>query len=71
MASPIVNIVTVQVILVLMLLMRGYGHPVDVNGAILLDNFENDIVTHKERKIFMEIPQGFAKSFLWETGSYL
>jgi hypothetical protein len=58
-ASPTINVVTVRVILVLMLIMRGCAHLVDVNGAFLLGDFEDDPVTHEQRRVFMEIPQGF------------
>ena len=60
-ASPTVNIVTVRIMLVLMILMSGYGHLVDINGAFLLGNFEADINTHEEREVHMEVPQGFHK----------
>jgi hypothetical protein len=42
-----------------MLIMRGCAHLVDVNGAFLLGDFEDDPVTHKQRHVFMEILQGF------------
>ena len=48
-ASPTINIVTVRIMMVLMLLMRGYAHLVDVNGAFLLGNWENDPITEEER----------------------
>ena len=51
-----------RVMLVLMLLMRGYGYLVDINGAFLLGNFKQDVVSkkkenciwrcHKDSKIF-------------------
>ena len=47
-ASPTVNITTVRVMLVLMLLMFGYGHLVDVNGAFLLGGWEHDPITGAE-----------------------
>jgi Reverse transcriptase (RNA-dependent DNA polymerase) len=62
-ASPMVNIVTIRVMLVLMLLMGGCAHLVDVNGAFLLGGWEHDPITHEERKVYMEIPQGFHRFF--------
>jgi 5'-3' exoribonuclease 2 len=62
-ASPTINIVTVRIIMVLMLLMRGYAHLVDVNGAFLLGNWENDPITEEERQVYMEVPQGFESFF--------
>jgi hypothetical protein len=58
-ASPTINIVSVRVILVLLLLMRGYAHLVDVHGAFLLEGFEHDLITNKKRKIYMKIPPAF------------
>jgi hypothetical protein len=46
-----------------MLLMRGYAHLVDVNGAFLLGNWENDPITAEERQVYMEVPQGFETFF--------
>ena len=58
-ASPTVNIITVRIMMVLMILMCGYGHLVDINGAFLLGNFESDVNTHEEREVHMEVPEGF------------
>jgi Reverse transcriptase (RNA-dependent DNA polymerase) len=69
-ASPTVNIVTVRIMLVLMLLMAGIAHLVDINGAFLLGGWEHDPITQEQRKVFMEIPQGFHDFFLWEIGFY-
>jgi hypothetical protein len=74
-ALPTVNIVTIRVMFVLMLLMDGYAHLVDVNGAFLLGGWEHDPITDEERKVYMNIPQGFEKFFprgnwillLWKT----
>jgi hypothetical protein len=60
-AAPTVNIVTVRVVLVLMLLMKGIAHLVDVNGAFLQSEFEKDPVTEETRRVYMEIPQGLEK----------
>ena len=53
------NITTFRVLLIIMLMMHGYAHLVDVNGAFLLGGWEKDPVTNKERQVFMEIPEGF------------
>ena len=60
-ASPTVNIVSVRIIMVLYLLMQGYMHLVDVNGAFLLGGFEHNPIMYKKRQIFMEIPEGFGE----------
>jgi hypothetical protein len=75
-ASPTVNINSVRIILVILLLMHGYAHLVDVNGAFLLGGFELDKVTEEQRKVYMEVPEGFeeflpdschpAYKWLWE-----
>jgi hypothetical protein len=65
-ASPTVNLVSVRVVLVILLIMHGYAHLVDVNGAFLLGGFEPDQVTKRPRKLYMGIPEGFAK-FLPES----
>ena len=57
-----------RVMLVLMLLMGGYGHLVDVNGAFLLGNFEQDMETKEERKLYLEVPQGFQNIYQLEIG---
>jgi hypothetical protein len=62
-ASPTVNITSFRIVLVLMLMMNGYAHLVDVNGAFLLGGWEKDPVTNEERKVYMEIPEGFHKFF--------
>ena len=62
-ASPTINITTVRVMWVIMLLMRGCGYLVDVNGAFLLGGWEHHPITNEKRKIHMEVPQGF-KEFL-------
>jgi hypothetical protein len=62
-ASPTVNITSFRIVLVLMLMMNGYAHLVDVNGAFLLGGWEKDPVTNKERQVYMEIPEGFHKFF--------
>jgi hypothetical protein len=49
--------------LVLMLIMCGVSHLVDVNGAFLLGGWEHDPITKQERKVFMEVPQGFHNKF--------
>jgi hypothetical protein len=68
-ASPTVNIVTVRIMLVLMLMMRGYAHLMDVNGAFLLGSWENDPITDEERKVYMYVPEGFKPYF--PTGEWI
>ena len=63
-ASPTVNIIMVRIMLVLMILMCGYGHLVDINGAFLLGNFESDVNMHEEREVHMEVPEGFLRFLL-------
>ena len=58
-ASPTINIVTVRIILVILLLMKGYAHLVDVNGALLLGGWEHDPITNDARKVYMDIPEEF------------
>mmetsp|Transcript_25860 Transcript_25860/g.36805 ORF Transcript_25860/g.36805 Transcript_25860/m.36805 type:complete len:299 (+) Transcript_25860:1255-2151(+) len=48
-ASPTVNVITVRVVFVIMLLMCGIGHLINVNGAFLLGGFERDLVTKQKR----------------------
>ena len=60
-ASPTVNITTVRIVLVIMCLMKGAAHLVDVNGAFLLGSWESHPITHEQRKVFMQVPQGFAQ----------
>ena len=60
-ASPTINIITVRCILVLMLLMHGYAHLVDVNGAFLLGGWEHDPITDEARKVYLAIPEGIGK----------
>lgn len=57
-SSPTVNVVSARILLVLMILMCGYAHLVDVNGAFLLGSFEPDPITAERRRVFMGIPQG-------------
>ena len=62
-ASPTVNITSFRIVMVLMLMMDGYAHLVDVNGAFLLGGWEKDPVTNQEREVYMEIPEGFHQFF--------
>ena len=69
-ASPTVNIVTVRIMLILMILMNGYGHLVNVNGAFLLRNFESDVNTNQEWQVYMEVPEGFLQFCLKKIGFF-
>ena len=51
----------VRVILVLLIMMCGYAHVTDINRVFLLGNFEKDIVTKEEQKLYMETLQGFSQ----------
>ena len=70
-ASPTINIITVRVMLVLLIMMCGYAHVTDVNGAFLLGNFKKDIVTKEEQKLYMETPQGFSQFFAYWKLDYV
>ena len=54
-ASPVTNDVTIRIMMVLMLMSGWIGYLVDVKGAFLLGEFENN------EQIYTKIPQGFEK----------
>jgi hypothetical protein len=54
-ASPVTNDVTIRIMMVLMLMTGWIGYLVDVKGAFLLGEFENN------EQIYTKIPQGFEK----------
>ena len=56
-SSPVTNDVSIRVALVLMLMANWVAQVVDVKGAFLHGEFEND------EKIYTEVPQGFEKWF--------
>ena len=56
-SSPVVNDITMQIVLMIMLLGSMHVHLVDVNGGILLGEFK------LEEKIFMKILCGFEKYY--------
>ena len=49
-ASPTVNLVSIRILFVLLILMRGIAHLIDVNGAFLLGQWEKDQLTQQHRK---------------------
>jgi hypothetical protein len=52
-SSPVVNEITVRMVLTLICMARWCAMLLDVEGAFLCGNFENG------EKIYMEVPQGF------------
>ena len=54
-AAPVVNDITICIVMTLMVMARWYGHLLDVRGAFLQGTFEPG------EQIHMEIPQGFEK----------
>ena len=54
-ASPVTNDITIRMMIVLMLMTGWIGYLVDVKGAFLHGEFEND------EQIFTKIPEGFEK----------
>ena len=58
-SSPTININSARVLFVIMVTMWQKGLLIDVNGAFLLGNWEDDPVTHQERKIYMKVPEAF------------
>ena len=58
-ATLTINIVSVIVMLVLMLLMKGYAHLVDVNKVFSFSGFEHDVIINQSRNHYMKIPKGF------------
>ena len=56
-AAPVVNDMTIRIVLILMVMARYCGELMDVRGAFLLGEFG------KEEKLYMEVPQGFEKFY--------
>ena len=52
-SSPVANDATIRIILILMVMAGWVGELLDVKGAFLHGNFEND------DEIYMEVPEGF------------
>jgi hypothetical protein len=61
-SSPVVNKITVRMVLTLICIARWCAMLLDEKGAFLCGNFENG------EKIYMEVPQGF-EPFLFEECS--
>ena len=57
-SAPVTNAVTIRVIMVLLLMMGGYAHIVDVGSAFLLGLFDNE-----DEKVYASIPKGWDKFF--------
>ena len=56
-SSPVANEVTIRIALVLMLFMRMFGELIDVKGAFLHGDFED------EYEVYMEVPEGMDKHY--------
>ena len=56
-AAPVVNDATIKIVFILMIMARWYSEIVDVCGAFLYGEFEN------ETEVYMEVPKGFEKYF--------
>lgn len=56
-SSPVTNDITIRIILLLMIMMRGDGRVCDVQGAFLHGKF------HDNEEIYMRIPEGFEKYY--------
>ena len=56
-AAPVVNDMTIRIVLILMILARFCGELLDVNGAFLLGEFGT------EEKLYMKVPEGFEKFY--------
>ncbi|KAL7572667.1 hypothetical protein ACA910_010411 [Epithemia clementina (nom. ined.)] len=55
--APVVNEVTIKIVLVLMLMANRVAEVVDVKGAFLLAKFED------EHKVYMKVPKGFEQFY--------
>lgn len=53
-AAPVINDITIRVIIVLMLMAVFFGELLDVKGAFLIGDFSPN-----EKPIYMKVPQGF------------
>ena len=56
-SAPVTSAVTVRVVIVLLLMMNGYAHIVDVCSAFFLGLFDN------EERIYASVPQGWEDKF--------
>ena len=56
-AAPVVNDMTIKIVLILMIMARFCAELVDVRGAFLLGEFGN------EEHIYMEVPEGFERFY--------
>ena len=56
-SAPVVNGATINIVFILMLMAGWVGELLDVRGAFLHGEFE------KNRKVYMEVPQGFEKHY--------
>jgi hypothetical protein len=56
-AAPVVNVITIRLVLVLIIMAGWHAELVDVCGAFLHGEFG------EEEKIYMEVPQGFEKHY--------
>ena len=56
-AAPVVNDITIRIVLVLMIMAGWASHLLDVKGAFLNGRFENG------ERVIMEVPQGFKKFY--------
>ena len=60
-AAPVVNDMTIRIVLILVIMARFCGELLDVRGAFLLGEFGND------EKLFMEVPEGFERFFAFNV----
>ena len=56
-SSPVVNELTIRIVLNFLLLGRLFGWILDVNGAFLLGHFENG------ERLYMKVPEGFEEFY--------
>ena len=63
---PRTHSAVIALFLVLMLLMRGHAHLIDVNCAFLLGHWERDIVTNRKRRgLWSRLKAGWVASIRW------
>ena len=56
-AAPVVNGITIRIVLVIMAMAGWYAELLDIRGAFLCGRFEDD------ERIYMEVPEGFEKYY--------
>ena len=56
-SAPVTNAVTIRILLVLLLMMGGYAHIVDVCSAFLLGLFDNG------EELYAYVPKGWENKF--------